>query len=304
MSTQAKLNEILIFMAVADAGTFVGGGRALGLTGSAASKAVLRLESRLGAKLLYRTTRAVSLTDEGRAFYKGGVRIVEAIEAAESSVGGDVGEPRGTLRLTVPDAFGRRVLMPLVRGYLERWPSVRVEISFTDRPVDLVEEGFDLAIRIGGASASEGLISRVVARYEVFMCASQAYLDAEGTPRTLGELEAHEGIVFRSGTTSQAWTLTSADGERARHRPRSRVALDSGEAIRDATLAGLGIGYLPEFLVGEDLGAGRLVRLLPEIDAGVAQIVALYPSKRMLEPRVRQFIDLVIAQLPHPSTGA
>ena len=139
---RTNLNEILVFMAVVDAGSFIAGGQALGLTRSAAGKAVVRLEDRLGVRLLNRTTRTLSLTDEGRVFYDRGLQILAAVDDAEASVAGPAGTPRGLLRLTVADAFGRRVLLPLLNKYLEAWPEVQVEVGFTDRLADIVEEGF------------------------------------------------------------------------------------------------------------------------------------------------------------------
>ncbi|MFY0576388.1 LysR family transcriptional regulator [Cystobacter fuscus] len=160
---RTNLNDITVFMAVVDSGSFVAGGQALGMTRSAAGKAVMRLEDRLGVRLLNRTTRTLSLTDEGRAFYDRGLQIFAAIEDAEASVASRAGTPRGVLRLTVPDAFGRRVILPLLRKYLRAWPDVQVEVSFTDRVVDIIEEGFDLAVRIGVTDPDSRLVSRVVA---------------------------------------------------------------------------------------------------------------------------------------------
>ena len=294
---RANLNEIIVFMAVVDAGSFVAGGQAMGLTRSAAGKAVGRLEDRLGARLLNRTTRTLSLTDEGRVFYDRGLQVLAAVDDAEASVAGSAGTPRGLLRLTVPDAFGRLVVFPLLRKYLEAWPEVQVEASFTDRQADIVEEGFDLAVRIGAVTSDTRLVSRVVARYKVMLCASPSYIAKRGEPTDVQDVAGHDCLIFSSRGRRQSWQLRSNDGSWVKAQGRSRLRLDSGEALRDAAVAGLGIAFLPDFLVAKDLAAGRLQQVLTSLDAGDAEIVTIYPSKRLLEPRVRRFIDLMVEEL-------
>jgi len=295
--TARSLNEIVIFMAVADAESFARGGRTMGLTGSAASKAVARLEARLGVRLLHRNSRAVSLTSEGERFRESGRAILEAMDEAEASIAVPDGKPRGLLRLSVPDAFGRRVIMPLVSEYLERWPDVRIDIDFSDRPVDLVEEGFDLAIRIGGESAPDGIVSRVVAEYPVWICAAPSYLERRGHPPHVEALSGHDCILFRSRTRTQEW-FDHPGGEHAdKVLAHGRLRMNSAEAIRMAALSGLGIALLPAFLVDDDLSAGHLVRLFPELGVQTVRILCLYPSRRLVDPRVRTFIDNVSAAL-------
>ncbi|QJI37269.1 MULTISPECIES: LysR family transcriptional regulator [unclassified Pseudomonas] len=294
---RTNLNEMLIFMAVVDGASFVAGGQAMGLTRSAAGKAVARLEDSLGVRLLNRTTRTLSLTDEGRALYDQGLEILAAVDNAQSRIGQPTGVPRGLLRLTVPDAFGRKVLLPLLKKYLQAWPEVQVEVSFSDRTADIVEDGFDLAIRIGSANTDRQLVSRVVARYQALLCAAPGYLAEHGTPRDMDALAHHDCLYFSSRTRKQSWRFREADGTWVKAYGRSRLRLDSGEALRDAAVSGLGIALLPDFLVAEDLAAGRLVPVLPNLDAGDVEILAMYPSKRFLEPRVRRFIDLMVDEL-------
>ncbi|WP_225410155.1 LysR family transcriptional regulator [Stigmatella hybrida] len=291
------MNDILAFMAVVDAGSFVAGGQALGLTRSAAGKAVARLEDRLGARLLNRTTRTLSLTDEGRVLYERGLQVLSAVDEAEASVAGPAGTPRGLLRLTVPDAFGRLKVLPILKKYLAAWPDVQVEVSFTDRRADIIEEGFDLAVRIGGMSEDTRLVSRVVARYKALLCAAPSYLAARGEPRNADALAAHDCLIFSSRTRRQSWRFRAGDGSWVKAQGRSRLRMDSGEALRDAAVAGLGIAFLPDFLVAEDVAAGRLRQVLPKLDAGDVEILAIYPTRRLLEPRVRRFIDLMVDEL-------
>lgn len=294
---RGNLNDIQIFVAVVDAGSFVAGGAAMGLSRSAAAKAVARLEDRLGTRLLNRTTRTLGLTDEGRVFYEQGRQILVSVDEAEASVAGGSGMVRGTLRLTVPGAFGRLVILPLIAKYLEAWPETQVDVSFTDRLTDIVEEGFDLAIRIGVTAPDTGLVSRVVARYRALLCAAPAYIDRHGEPSDIDALAAHDCLIFSSRNQRQAWSFRGEDGAWTKAQSRSRLRMDSGEAIRDAALAGLGIAFLPDFLVADDLAAGRLRQILPHLEADAVRIVALYPSKRLLEPRVRRFIDLMAEAL-------
>ncbi|WP_245767955.1 LysR family transcriptional regulator [Stigmatella erecta] len=291
------MNDILAFMAVVDAGSFVAGGQALGLTRSAAGKAVARLEDRLGARLLNRTTRTLSLTDEGRLLYERGLQVLAAVDDAEASVAGPAGTPRGLLRLTVPDAFGRLLVLPILKKYLAAWPDVQVEVSFTDRRADIIEEGFDLAVRIGGMSEDTRLVSRVVARYKALLCAAPSYLAVRGEPRNIDALAGHDCLIFSSRTRRQGWRFRADDGSWVKAPGRSRLRMDSGEALRDAAVAGLGIAFLPDFLVAEDVAAGRLRQVLPTLDAGDVEILAIYPTRRLLEPRVRRFIDLMADEL-------
>ncbi len=292
-----NLNDILVFVAIVDAGSFVAGGQALGLTRSAAGKAIGRLEDRLGARLLNRTTRTISLTDEGRTFYDRGLAVLRAVEDAEASVAGRVGTPRGLLRVTVPDAYGRLLILPLIEPYLAAWPHLQMEVSFTDRQADIVEEGFDLAIRIGEPPQDTRLVSRVIARYRWALVAAPSYIAARGEPLDAAEIADHERLVFSSRGRRQAWRLRDPKGAWITVQGRSRLRLDSGEALRDAAVAGLGIAFLPEFVVGQDLANGRLRQLLSGLDGGDAVITAIYPSRRLLEPRVRRFIDLLVEKL-------
>lgn len=200
---RANLNEILVFMAVVDAKNFVAGGQAMSLTGSAVSKAVMRLEDRLGTRLLNRSTGTLSLTDEGRVFYDRGSRVLAAVDDAEASLGSQAGTPLGLLRLTVPDAFERLAVLPLPRKYLEVWPGVRAEVSFTDRQADIVEEGFDLAVRIGGTNPDARLVSRAIVKYKAVLCASPAYLAERGEPPDADALAGRDCLVFSSRARKQ-----------------------------------------------------------------------------------------------------
>ncbi len=294
---RSNLSEILVFMAVVDEGSFVAGGKAMSLSRSTAGKSVSRLEDRLGVRLLNRTTRTLSLTDEGRLFYDRGAQILAAIDDAESSMEGRTGTPRGLLRLSVPDAYGRLVLLPILRKYLTAWQDVRVEVSFSDRRADLIEEGWDLAVRMGGTHADTRLVTRIVAHCKALLCASPSYLEAHGEPADPAALADHECLIYSSSHRPQSWPIRDANGESVSAPGRSRMALDSGEALRDAAVSGLGIAFLPDFLVADDLKAGRLRRVLADLVFDDVDIVTIYPTRRFLEPRVRRFIDLLVDEL-------
>ncbi|MBP2445192.1 LysR family transcriptional regulator [Rhizobium leguminosarum] len=301
---RTNLNDILIFMAVVDAGSFIAGGEALGLSRSAAGKAVIRLEDRLGARLLNRTTRTLNLTDEGRVFYDHGLQILASVDEAEASVAGQSGTPRGVLRLAVPDAFGRLVVLPLLEEYLRAWPDIQVEMSFTDRVADIVEGGFDLAIRIGATASDNRLVSRAIATYRTPLCASPSYLAERGEPRDIADLAAHDCLIFASRNQRDGWRFRGKGSSWIRAQGRSRLRLDSAEAIRDAALAGLGIALLPDFLVADDLAVGRLRQVLPDLETDDAKIVMLYPDKHLLEPRIHRFVDLMVEALGHERPDA
>jgi DNA-binding transcriptional LysR family regulator len=292
-----NLNDIAVFMAVAETGSFSAGAIASGLTRSAAGKAVSRLEERLAVRLFNRTTRALSLTEEGRSYYAHGLRIIDAVDQAEASVVSPTGVPRGVLRLSAPHAFGQRVIMPFIERFLAQWPNTQIEASFTDRLVDVVEDGFDLVIRFGGAAVDSRLVSRVLARDRYLMVASFDYVARNGKPESSADLSKHQCLVFNSRGYRQQWRLQDPDGEWTSTQVKSRLRLDSGEALRNAIDRDLGIALMPSFLVAEDIQSGRFIHLLSQITTESVEIRVIYPDRRLLDPRVRQFIDLLASGL-------
>lgn len=293
----SKVNDILVFLSVVDAGNFVAGGKILGLSRSTAGKAVARLERGYGTRLLNRTTRALSLTEEGRNLYEHGQAIRTAINAADASFVDDLGVPRGTLRITAPDALGRRLLLPTVKQYLKKWSDIKIEITFSDSVDNIVEGGFDLAVRVGVTTPDLGLIARTIQTTEPLLCAAPSYFRGLDRPVSAEQLGLHDLLQFSSRGERQVWKLRDADGIWSNVQGLVRLRLDSAEALRDAALAGLGIAMLPQLLISDDLKAGRLERVMPQVSAGSVPIVLLYPHKRYLQPRVRQFIDMLIEPL-------
>ena len=291
----SKVNDILLFMSVAETGNFTTAGRAFGLSRSTAGKAVTRLEDRYGVRLLNRTTRSVSLTEAGQRLYAQGEAIQAAIAAADSNMEGIGGIPKGTLRIAAPDALGRRMVLPAVKKFQMIWPDVRFEISFSDTVSRIVEDGFDLAIRVGVTTPDASMISRTLRMEKTLLCASPEYLTDRNVPKNIDQLSTHDLLQFSSVAKRQAWSLHDTSSFLSSVSGRVSLRLDSAEGLREAALAGMGIALLPATLVKEELHAKRLVQVLPDIDSGEVPIVAIYPHKRFLEPRVRWFIDALVA---------
>ena len=296
----SKVNDILLFMSVAATGNFVSAGRAFGLSRSTAGKAVTRLEDRYGVRLLNRTTRAVSLTEAGQRLFAQGEAIQAAIAEADACLDTVDGIPKGTLRITAPDALGRRIILPVVAKFQKSWPDVRFEISFSDTVSRIIEDGFDLAIRVGVTTPDATLISRTLTVEKTVLCASPAYLTGRDAPRDVDQLSSHDLLQFSSVTKRQAWSLQEPGSFPGNVFGRMSLRMDSAEGLRAAALAGMGIALLPMALVKDDLHAGRLVRVLPDVDCGEVPIIALYPHKKFLEPRVRRFIDALVSDLSPP----
>lgn len=289
----ADFTEVMAFVGAVNAGSFAAAGRARGLTRSAIAKAITRLELRLAVRLIHRTTRSFSLTDEGQRYYDRCCQILADLEDAEASLAETTIAPRGLLKLTAPDAFGRRCVLPALYDYLKAWPAVEVEVSFTDRIVDIVEEGFDLALRVGGSQVEKHLISRTVALHRSVICASPSYIEKHGQPHRLEDLANHDCLIFSSLGQRQTWPFR-VDNEWVEVTARSRMWLDNAEAICNAAGAGMGIAYLPSFLVDDELAQGTLIPLLLDFETRSIPICAIYSSKRHLSPRVRVFIDSLI----------
>ncbi|MGU3399912.1 LysR family transcriptional regulator [Brucellaceae bacterium D45D] len=280
-----------IFVAVAEAGSFVSGGKAVGLTRSAAGKAVARLESYLETRLFQRTTRQVSMTAEGRELFHRSVQILEDLAEAEASVRANGSRPRGTLRLTVSEGYGKAKIIPFLSQYLENAPELAVEISFTDRVVDLIEEGFDLAIRVGTSVSGSQYITQVIDRTPLGLYASPSYLARYEMPDCLEDLTGHFRLTYGLAPAPTAWSFPFLDTAPTIIDGPSRIRFDSGDAVRAAAVAGLGIALLPEFIVDTHVKSGELIRILPEATRSEVDVHALYPSRRHLSLRTRHFLD-------------
>jgi DNA-binding transcriptional LysR family regulator len=287
-----QLDAMAVFAGVIEAESFSGAARALGLSKSAVSKQVSRLEDRLGLRLLNRTTRRLSLTEAGAAFYQGCQRVVAEAEAAEQAVTHLASAPRGRLRVNAPMSFGVSHISPALPEFLGRYPELAVDLTLNDRIVDLVEEGFDVGLRIGPL-ADSSLVARRLAPNRSVLSAAPSYLQARGAPRDPGELADHACLLYSYLATGAVWRLTGPQGDR-RCKVSGPLRVNNGDAILAAALGGLGVALLPCFICGEDLRAGRLVRVLPDWEASPDSAVsAVFPAARHLSPKVRAFVDFL-----------
>lgn len=292
------LNAIVIFAAVADTGSFTAAARALAMPKSTVSRKVAELEKRLGARLIQRTTRRLSLTDIGRVYYEHCARISQEAEEADLAVQQTQAKPRGLLRVTAPPSF--RTLGGVAAEFLKRYRDVRIEVVCTEREVDMVAEGFDVAIRAGPLTESS-LIARKLAVVKQVLVASPEYLRRQGSPRGPLELQEHATIGLGSGPGPRVWSLDDA-GESADVHVRLRLAANDIDWVHEAASRGIGIALLPEFACREDLQAGRLRQVLSEWSSGERPLYALYPTPRHLSRKVVAFIDMLTAGLhaTHP----
>lgn len=273
------------FVAVAECGQFSAAAEHLGLSSSQVSRQIARLEERLQTRLFYRTTRKVALTEAGQTFLQHCQRLQDAREEALNAIGDLGSEPKGLLRMTCAVAYGERFIVPLVTAFMARHPRLSVDIELSNRTLDLVQDGFDIAIRLGRLPDSRMLASRLAPR-RMYLCASPDYLQRYGRPHSLSELVRHNCLVG----SSDVWTF-QLDGREASQRIQGNWRCNSGQAVLEAALAGLGLCQLPDYYVLEHLRSGALVSLLDNHQPPNTAVWALYPQQRHLSPKVRQLID-------------
>lgn len=291
---------MVVFAEVVAAGSFSAAAQRLGISNASVSREVARLERRLGAQLLRRTTRNMSLTEVGEAFYARCQRVVDETEQATHSVGASQAEPRGEIRLAVSVSFGHHQIAPRLPAFLERYPEVRVAVDLTDRLVDLVSERFDLAVRITGQLDDATLVQRRLCPIRFVACAAPGYLRANGVPVVVEDLTRHNCLT----PASLPWRaiLRGHLSPRGSGWISGNLSLDNADALHRVALLGHGIACLPTFIAGDDLRAGRLIRVLPKLLALEASAFAIYPQSRHPLPKVRALIDYLIGSLgPRPA---
>lgn len=286
------LQRLSSFLAVVRAGSFVGAADATGLSKAAVSRHVAELEAQLGVRLLHRTTRRLSLTDDGQRFHARAAEIVASLDELEAETASTGGEAIGRLRINAPLTFGNLHLAPLWPRFLAANPKVTLDITLNDRVVDLVEEGFDLAIRISHRLDPQ-LVSRRLAASRMVLCASPAYLDARGTPVHPRELASHAVFAYSYWSTGDDWTFDGPDGA-VTVRVEPRIHTNSGDTCREAALQGQGIVLQPDFLVGPDLREGRLVELMPAYRSIELGVHAVYATRKHLPMKTRRVIDFLV----------
>jgi DNA-binding transcriptional LysR family regulator len=295
-----RLGDIALFLRVLDQGSISAAARSLDLSVAVASQRLQRLERALGVRLLHRTTRRLHPTPEGQALAERGRVLVQDLEALADGLRESAQAIGGNLRMTLPASFGLQHVSPLLAGFQSRHPRVAVSAHLSDDLVDLVKQGFDLAIRIGPLVDS-GLVARRIAANQRVLVAAPDYLRQHGTPRHPNDLAQHAGILLvgRDGR-QDTWTLTTPEGTPLRVRMHSRFESNQGELLRGAAVAGQGIALHSLWHVADDLRAGRLKVLLPDWPLPTSQISAVMPARSQQPPRVRAFVDYLVEHLGTP----
>ncbi|MBA1201351.1 LysR family transcriptional regulator [Pseudomonas capeferrum] len=288
------------FVAVAEAGQFTAAAERLGVSSSHISRQIARLEERLQTRLLYRSTRRVTLSEAGQTFLHHCQRLQDGREEALRAMGDLASEPKGLLRMTCAVAYGERFIVPLATRFMALYPQLRIDVELTNRPLDLLHEGMDLAIRLGRLQDSRLVAARLAPR-RMYVCASPGYLERYGRPHSLSELARHNCLVG----SSDIWSLQD-NGREISQRVQGNWRCNSGQAVLDAALQGIGLCQLPDYYVREHLQGGALISLLTAHQPPNTAVWALYPQQRHLSPKVRRLVDFLkegLARLPEYSAS-
>ncbi len=295
-----RLAAMTAFARVAETRSFSDAARRLGTSKSVVSRQIMALEADLGARLFHRTTRSMTLTEAGEGYYERVSRILTDVDEANLSVTRLQAAPRGRLRINAPMSFGVRHLAPSLPDFLALHPEVEIDMTMNDRFVDLVDEGYDMAVRIGRLTDST-LVARKLAPLRRTICGSPAYLAARGIPQTPADLATHECLSYSNMTQSDEWSFVDANGKPLSVEVKGRLRTNNGDALRIAALRGLGLVAQPSFIVGADLQAGTLVGVLTNYTAQDGVVYAVYPHSRHLSPKVRAFTDFLAQRFgPRP----
>ena len=288
-----RFDSLRAFTQVVESGSFARAAERMRMSTSAVSRHIAELEAHLQNRLLNRTTRRVVLTEAGRAFYDRSLQLLQDLEEAENEAARSARLPRGTLKVSTSVNFGVRHTAPAITGFLARYPELSFDISLSDRVIDLVEEGVDVAIRIGSVG-SDSVVARQLGETLVVPCASPEYLTRHGAPRTPEELAAHNCLTYEYGASRNLWRFVDGDGRERQARVAGNLHSNNGDLLAEAAAQGAGIVYQPTFIVGDAVRAGRLVPLLQDFQAPPLPIYAVYPSRKHLSAKVRLFVDFLI----------
>ena len=292
------LDGVTTFVRVVEAGSFALAAERLNLTRSAVGKVIVRLEKRLGVRLLNRTTRSQSLTEDGQAYYDRCVRALAELEAAEAELDSGRREPKGRLRVSVPQAFGHHCVAPVLLHLARRHPQLRIDISVSDRFVDMVEEGFDLVVRIGPLVDSVSLAARKLGMQYASIGAAPSYLARHGTPGNVDELRGHVVIAYLRAGAADPWDVLDVDGTIRRADVRPQLAFDDMQGIVDAAVAGFGLAWLPSWLLTRYTQTGELVAVMENCFRPSQEIHVVWPKSRYLPLKTRCAIDALVAEIP------
>jgi DNA-binding transcriptional LysR family regulator len=287
-----------VFVKAVDLGSFAAAAAALNLSGPMVGKHIQFLEERLGVRLINRTTRRQSLTGFGRAYYERCQVVLAEAEAADALAADHLSEPCGRLRVTMPALFGRRCVAPILLELARQYPMLELDLSFGDRIADLAEDGYDLAIRTGNLEDRAGLIARRVARQRMVVCASPSYVELHGRPSQIEDLSRYKAIIYSRSARVRPWLFPRNDQPPVEVMPVSRLRLDDMDTIADAATAGMGLAWLPLWLIKERIEAGMLVPLLPDQPEFLYDCYALWLQTPHLPRKVRLAVDALAAGLP------
>ena len=290
---------ISTFAKVVEVGSFVGAANRLGVSVSAVSRQVTELEAHLDARLLNRTTRRLSLTESGRAFYERCVQLLADLEEAEQSANAATIAPRGTLRVTCGTTFGTRYLAPAIADFVSRYPRVRFDIDLSDHASDLVDEGFDAAVRIGRIG-SLNLVGRKIGETRLVCCAAPSYLARHGTPKKPADLAAHACLTYEYSPSKNVWPFHDRQGQDRSVKVDGPVHANSGQFLEAVAAAGLAIVCEPDFIVRSNVRAGALVPILRAYPLPPSDIQVVYPSRRHLSAKVRAFTEFLMERFAQP----
>ena len=287
-----RLTQLALFTAAIEDGSLAAAGRRLGMTPAMAGKYVAALEVELGVRLLHRSTRSLSLTDVGRTYFERSKRVLEQMEEADREARNLHGEPRGTLRITAPMTFGALHLGAPVAKFVSSYPEASVEMTLDDRYIDLRESGFEMAVRVGRL-ADSNLIARQIAPCHMVACASPAYLEKKGHPRSPTDLGAFDLLTYSMSRSPGSWTFTDAAGRVSTPRGTPRLRTNNVQLLQAAALNDGGIAYGPSFVFGSYLETGALRQVLPAYKTSTLPIYVIYPSTRQVTAKVRRFVELL-----------
>ena len=282
-----KLESMRAFVAVVNCGGFAAAGREMGLSRSVVNKLVAQLEKDLGVQLLQRTTRRVSSTDTGRAYYERCVDILAEVKAAEQSVMQMQAEPKGTLRINAPMSFGTMHLAKAIAHFTQRYPDIQVQMTLSDRVIDLIEEGFDVTLRSSESKPEDALVSHAIAPICRILCAAPSYLKKHSPLTHPDDLKRHECLKYGHLATGSRWHLTDVDGHKYVVPIQCRVYANNGEVLRESAIAGVGIAHLPTFIIGNALKSGELVEVLPDYRPVPISAHLCYAANRHLSTKIQ-----------------
>jgi DNA-binding transcriptional LysR family regulator len=290
-----RLSGIVAFVQAVETGSFAQAAERMQLTRSAVGKSIARLEER---RLFHRTTRRQSPTEDGQAYYERCVRVLAELDAAEAALDTGRREPSGRLRVSAPVLFGRRCVAPVLVSLARKYPGLAVDVSFSDRVVDLIEEGFDLAVRIGTLPDSGSLAARRLGSQRMAICAAPSYLAEHGYPKSVEDLQRHTGVVYGRVGLTAPWSVRDPSGSVREPQIESRLRFDDLQAIADAAVSGAGLAWLPCWLLAPHIRAGELILVMDSQRVLAKDIHAVWPQTRHLPSKMRAAIDALAAEIP------